>query len=109
MEGFSPGRKNRSRLIHRKEYLRYDLSLYSIPRIASMPTEIWEVVDDPIFYGDELTPDLIWARAYKAGDSGDSTGWRMKFSVLYGDMVIHIRAKAVDPDWVYKQLCNLST
>lgn len=99
--------EDRSRLTHEEETQRYDLSLYPIPRADSVPTELWEVVDDPIFYGDELTPDLIWARAYKTNDSGDSTGWRMKFSVLYGDMVIHIRTKGIDPAWIYEQLCDI--
>ena len=101
--------EDRSRLTHREETQRYDLSLYPIPRADSVPTDLREVVDNPIFYAEELSPDLIWARAYKTGDSGDSTGWRMKFSVLYGDMVIHIRTKAVDPDWIYKQLASFSS
>ena len=87
-----------------KPYDTFGMTLYPIPRADSVPTDLWEVVDDPIFYAEELSPNLLWARAYKTGDSGDSTGWHMKFSVLYGDMVIHIRTKAVDPDWVYKQL-----
>ena len=98
-----------SRLTGINELENYDLSLYPIPRADSVPEELREVVDNPIFYVEELTPELVWSRAYKSGEQGDSNGWRMKFSVLYGDMVIHIRTKAVDPDWVYKQLCNLST
>ena len=101
--------EDRSRLTHSEETRRYDLTLYPIPRANSVPEELREVVDNPIFYAEELSSELIWARAYKTGEQGDSNGWRMKFSVLYGDMVIHIRTKSVDPDWVYKQLCNLST
>lgn len=37
-----------------------------------------------------------------------NAGWRMKFSVLYDDMVIHIRTKGVDPDWIYDQFCDIA-
>lgn len=96
------------RLTHAEDTERYDLSIYPIPRADSVPEALREVVDNPIFYAEELTPELIWSRAYKTGEQGDSDGWRMSFSVLYGDMVIKIRSKGVDPDWIYEQLCNIS-
>ncbi len=96
------------RLTHAGETERYDLSLYPIPRADSVPEELREVVDNPIFYAEELSPELIWARAYKSGEQGDSNGWRMSFSVLYGDMVVTVRSKGVDPDWLYEQLASLS-
>ena len=101
--------EDRSRLTHEEETQRYDLSLYPIPRADSVPEELREVVDNPIFYAEELSPELIWARAYKSGEQGDSNGWRMSFSVLYGDMVVTVRSKGVDPDWIYKQLASFSS
>ena len=100
--------EDHSRLTHWTETDRYDLSLYPIPRAASVPEELREVVDNPIFYAAELTLELVWARAYRSGEQGDSNGWRMSFSVLYGDMVVTVRSKGVDPDWLYKQLDNIS-
>ncbi len=97
---------DKQRLVHAEDTERYDLSLYPIPRADSVPKELREVVDNPIFYAEELSPDLIWARAYKSGEQGDSNGWRMTFSVLYGDMVIEVRSKGVDPDWIYEQLVS---
>ena len=96
-------------LTHAEETKRYNLSLYPIPRADSVPEELQEVVDNPIFYAEELTPELIWARAYKTGEQGDSNGWRMSFSVLYEDMVVTVRSKGVDPDWIYKQLASFSS
>ena len=58
---------------------------------------------------DELTMDAVWARAYTTGEAGDSDGWRMAFSVRYGDTIVEVRAKGVDPEWVYHQLKNLIT
>ena len=101
--------EDRSRLTHREETQRYDPSLYPIPRADSVPEELREVVDNPIFYAEELSSELIWARAYKTGEQGDSNGWRMSFSVLYEDMVVTVRSKGVDPDWIYKQLASFSS
>ena len=100
--------EDRSRLTHEEETQRYDLSLYPIPRADSVPEELREVVDNPIFYAEELSSELIWARAYKSGEQGDSNGWRMSFSVLYGDMVVTVRSKGVDPDWIYRQLVSFT-
>lgn len=85
----------------------YDLSLYPIPRASSVPKELREIVDNPIFTAEELTLDAVWARAYKTGETGDGSGWRMAFSVKYGDSIVEVRTKGVDPEWVYQQLVDL--
>ena len=95
------------RLTGVEERENYDLSLYPIPRAASVPEALWEVVDNPIFDAGELTADVVWARAYQVSDAGDSDGWRMAFSVRYGDTVVEVRTKGVDPQWVYEQLMLL--
>lgn len=85
----------------------YDLSLYPIPRADSVPDALREIVDDPIFEAEELTMDAISCRAYKANDAGDTDGWRMKFSVKYGDVLVSVSAKGIDPQWLYQQLVNM--
>lgn len=97
--------ENRLTSVAEKE--NYDLSLYPIPRASSVPDDLREIVDNPIFFAEELTMDAVWARAYIAGDSGDSTGWRMAFSVRYDDTIVEVRTKGVDPEWVYQQLISL--
>ena len=52
--------------------------------------------------------EAVWSRAYKTEDSGDSSGWRMKFSVKYDETVVEIRSKGVDPEWIYRQLRALN-
>lgn len=86
----------------------YDLSLYPIPRARSVPDELREIVDDPIFAAKELTLDAVYRRAYKVDDAGDTDGWRMKFSVRYGDIVVAVSAKGVEPEWMYQQLTGLN-
>lgn len=82
----------------------YDLSLYPIPRAESVPDELFQVVNDPIFAIEELTLEAVQLRAYTVDDAGDSGGVRMQFSVKYGDKLVSISAKGVDPQWLYEQL-----
>ncbi len=86
---------------------QYDLSLYPIPRADSVPEELREVVDHPIFQKEELCQEAVQRRAYTVEDAGDSQGPRMSFGVRYGDMVVELSAKGVDPGWVYAQLASL--
>lgn len=96
-----------NRLTGIDETKNYDLSLYPIPRADSVPDELREIVNDPIFIAEELTPDAILARAYKPEESGDSNGWRMTFSVKFGDFIVRVKSKGVEPEWVYQQLVGL--
>lgn len=82
----------------------YDLSLYPIPRADSVPKELREIVDNPIFDANELTLEAVYKRAYKAGDTDE---WRMEFSVKYNDVIVEVRTNGVEPEWVYQQLMKL--
>lgn len=86
----------------------YNLALYPIPRAESVPEELREIVDNPIFDATELTLEAVYMRAYKVEDAGDIDGWRMVFSVKYGDVIVEIRTKGVEPEWVYEQLQMIS-
>ena len=50
---------------------KYDLSRYPIPRSVSVPAELWQIVDNPIFRFEELTLEAVRMRAYSVSDAGD--------------------------------------
>lgn len=79
----------------------YDLALYPIPRADSVPDELREIVDDPIFNIDELTIDAVKARTYEIADAGDKPGPRMHFSVLYGDILVELHVKGVSSEEIF--------
>lgn len=83
------------------------MSLYSIPLADSVPDSLREVVNDPVFELEDLTQDMVNARAYSIQDSGDTDGVRLDFSVCTGDILIRISAKGVSPQWLYRQLDSL--
>ncbi len=86
----------------------YDLSLYPIPRAESVPPELWEIVDCPIFRAGELTLDAVQRRTYSVQEGGDIAGPRMRFAVAYGDLLVEVSAKGVAPDWIFAALTQLS-
>lgn len=57
------------------------MALYPIPLCDLVPDELREVVDHPIFESEELTEELVWARAHEVEDTGDTNVWRTSFSV----------------------------
>ncbi len=98
------------RIVAPSEKEKYDLSLYPIPRADSVPENLREVVDNPIFRAKDLTLDLVQARAYSVSDAGDVDGPRMHFSVLYDDnFLVEVSAKGISPEWVYQQLKAIYT
>ena len=64
-------------------------------------------MDDPVFEIDDLTLEAVKLRTYYVEDIGDTDGPRMNFSVKYGDVLVNISAKGVEPEWVYDCLKNL--
>lgn len=63
----------------------YDVRRYPVPRADSVPEEYRETVDHPVFRAEDMSRDLVAARAYTAEDAGDTGGVRMSFSVLHPD------------------------
>lgn len=82
----------------------YDLSLYPIPRADSVPEALREIVDDPIFDAQDLTQDVVDARTY-TGDEGYDC---LHFSVRFENLLVTVRAKGVEPSWIFEQLCALA-
>lgn len=100
--------EERARITAVSDTANYDLSLYPIPRAESVPEELWEIVDDPIFKIEDLTEEAVWARAYRIEEQGDTDGYRMRFSVLYpGNVLVGISVKGIDPEQVYQMLAQL--
>lgn len=96
-----------SRIMSVDDIQNYDLSLYPFPLTDSVPEELFEIVDHPIFNIDELTLEAVKRRAYSIDQIGDTSGIRMSFGVRYEDIVVDITSKGVSPEWIYEQLTNI--
>lgn len=97
--------QDRERITSAADMTNYDLNLYPIPRAESVPDELYEIVENPIFPIEELSEEVVNKRAYRAEDAGDTDGYRMGFSVLYpGDVIVEINAKGINPLRMYQML-----
>ena len=95
-------------IVTASELEKYDLSLYPIPLVRSVPVELWEHVNNPVFPSEELTLNVIKKRAsYVNADRGDTPGWRMDFSVLYGDVIVRVNIKGALPEQVWGMFAGL--
>jgi len=102
VEPYTQEAAHRITSVNEKE--NYDLSLYPIPRADCVPDELREIVDNPVFKAEELTLEAVYCRAYQINDAGDTDGWRMRFGVKYGDVIVSVSTKGVEPEWLYQQL-----
>lgn len=96
-----------ARLVDVSQREQYDLSLYPIPRADSVPEQLRDIVDHPIFQAEDLTLEIVTARANTVSDAGDSDGIRMDFAVRYGEVIVEVQSKGVDVQWLYEQLIAL--
>lgn len=99
--------EDKARITSVSDTKNYDLALYPIPHAESVPEDLREIVDDPIFIIDDLTLDAVKARAYEVQDAGDISGPRMSFSVLYGDTLIKLYVKGASPESVFDMLMQI--
>jgi hypothetical protein len=97
-----------SRVVSADEREKYDLSLYPVPRSESVPGELREVVNSPVFASDEISPEIIRARAYESGESGaDSGKWVINFGLLYGGTLVRVSSKGITPGQAWDMLREL--
>jgi hypothetical protein len=95
---------HRARLVSPVETEKYDMSLYPIPWMDSMPDHLREYATNPVFWLEELTLEIIRMRAYwvDGGRGGAAPGYRMRFSVLVDDgVVVEIDANGLTPEQVW--------
>ena len=100
-----------SRIVSPEEINLYDISLYSIPWAESIPSDIRQIVENPVFNIEDLTLDMIKMRGYIRNEVGDpsSNSLNLRFSVLYDDIIIEIRSEGLSAEYLYEQLISLDT
>ena len=100
---------DKARIVTPEETERYDLSLYPIPRADSVPQELLEVVDHPIFRLEDLSLEVLERRADSFTDKGDTGGVIINFGILIGeDILVDIRAKGISPQELFTIVKSIS-
>ena len=99
---------DKARLTSVADTQNYDLALYPIPRADSVPDELRIIVNNPIFRIEDLTLEVVQARAYEVSDAGDEPGYRMHFCVLYGNTLVELNVKGATPEAVFEMLPQIT-
>lgn len=94
------------RIVNVSSLETYDVGMYPIPWADSVPEDIRQIFSRPVFRYEDLTLNVMRARAYQVQDAGD-LGQRMNFSVLQGDVVIEVRVKGSTPEAVQDMLSSI--
>lgn len=68
-----------------QEPASYDLRLYPVPRGDSIPDAYWDSVQDPIFRAEDVTRELLEARADFIADEGKT---HFQFQILHAEGVL---------------------
>ncbi len=100
---------DRERLTSIKDKKNYDMALYPIPMADSVPKELGNIVDNPIFHIGELTLETVEARMVRLNDKGDEAGYHLRFSVLYHkEILVEINTKGVEGEYIFDQLIGIN-
>ena len=88
---------------------RFDLSLYTIPWMDSVPREIMQYVMNPMFLAEELTLEIVQARVVQGRprNPGDAPSVEINFSVLFDGAVVSINATGASPEQVWEMFLSL--
>lgn len=87
-----------------EEVKNYDLSLYPIPRGESVPEELWEIVQSPVFKAEELSEEVIAKRVTEHNEDGKAVK-KINFSLIFdNDIVITVSTADLEPKEVYEML-----
>jgi len=87
---------------------RFDLNLYPIPRGLTVPPELFEVVQHPVFLAEELTLEVVQTRAVpdesRIGEVAGASLVQMNFSVLFDDVIIRLDVRGSSAEQVWEML-----
>jgi len=105
----TPTDHDHQRIVSADDRERYDLSLYTIPWMDSVPRELMQYVMNPVFLAEELTLEIVKARAVqgRARSPGDASSLEINFSVLFDSAVVSLNISGASPEQVWEMILLL--
>ena len=94
---------NGRKLVKEDETELYDLAPYPIPWADTMPEQLRDTLEDPLFSAQALTLEMVQRRCYSLDDQGDTDGIRCCFSVQFVDgVVVRIQTKGLAAEEIFQ-------
>ena len=89
-------------LVDPNEPETYDKRVYSIPWADSVPEEYRETVDHPMFRAEDMSREIVEARAHFKTEQGEPDAWVIDFAVLHPDgAVVEYSCEGLTPEQVW--------
>ena len=82
---------------------KYDMSLYPPPWIHTVPSELWQYVQNPIFRAEDMSFDIVMARVYNSRNNPEDIHVR-RFGVLIDGIIIDITPSRASPEEIWEML-----
>ncbi|MFA5537052.1 MAG: hypothetical protein WDA53_07775 [Bacillota bacterium] len=101
--------QDRGRIVSPEDEELYNMALYPTPWADSMPRDTREVIENPIFNIEDLTLDILKMRCYIRGeqDDPDINSVNMRFSTLYGNILVEVSTEGVTPEYLFSELSGI--
>lgn len=101
--------QDKDRIVSVQDNELYDMSLYPIPWADSMPGDIMEIIENPIFKIEDLTIDILNMRAYIRDETNDPSrnSVNMRFTVLYDGILIEVSTEGVSSEYLFDELLKI--
>ena len=93
-------------LVSTSDREKFDVSLYAIPWMDTVPDDIINYLQHPVFLAEEMSLEVEQARAHITGRGG----WedpQMNFSVMFDDAVITIGSSGVTVEQVWEMIVSI--
>ena len=95
-------------VVKQEQVESYDLTPYAIPWADTMPESMRETLENPLFFFDDLTLEMVQKRCYHWDDQGDGDGTRCRFSVQFADGVVaEIWTKGLEAEEIFQLLQSM--
>jgi len=90
-----------------EEREKFDLSLYTIPWMDSVPWELINFVSNPVFLAEDMTLEIVQARVLESGRAGGWENPSIRFNVMFDGVVVSVDSSGLSAEVVWAMLEGL--
>ena len=98
---------HQARIVSVHEPEKFDVNLYTIPWMDSVPDDIIDYLQNPIFLAEEITLDVVRARAIYCERAGNWSKPIIIFSVMFDEVAVTVSSSGLSADVVWRMLEGL--
>jgi len=96
------------RLVSVNDREKFDVNLYTIPWMGSVPNEIINYLQSPVFLAEEMSLEVVQARTlYGGGRRGDWGDSQMNLCIMFDGVVVSIGSMGLSAEKVWEMILSI--